>query len=112
MGMYWMVEYDKAKKTGSDSHQHGAQVYTLYPAQRLGRVLSREVTVFDLVLGRTYWLLRWGWMSRSNQDQENWFDNHCKDPGKREMVMGGGEPRQGKEGRIPDERMDICVGRG
>lgn len=50
--MYWMVEYDKAKKTGFDSHQHGAQVYTLYPAQRLGRVLSREVTVFDLVLGK------------------------------------------------------------
>lgn len=70
----------------------------LIPSSETRKGLSREMAVFDLVLGRTYWLLRWGWISR-RQNQENWFDNHCKDPGKREMVMGGGEPRQGREGR-------------
>lgn len=52
-----------------------------------------------------------GMDQQKRSESRNWFDNHCKDPGKREMVMGGGEPRQGREGRIPDERMDICVGR-
>ena len=49
------------------------------------------------MLGRAHSLLRWGWTGRSDQNQENWFDNRCNDPGKRE-VTGGGEPRQGKEG--------------
>ena len=64
------------------------------------------------MLGRAHCLLRWGWASRSDQNQENWFDSRCNDPGKTEMVMGGGEPRQGKEGRIPDERTDIGAGCG
>ena len=51
-------------------------------------------------------------------DQQAWSEsrrlayNHASNTGKREMVMGGGEPKGGEEWQIYDEGMDICVEAG